>query len=139
MKRRQINSLRKHFPILLLIAVLTLFSGCELFQPEPDLDDIVNDMNRKCPMMIDSETRLDKISVDDPSFLSYHYSLVNIEASRVDTHQFRLAMWPGLLSTIRLSPEMQKLREEEVTIRYYYNDKNQEPISVFVFAPADYK
>ena len=127
---------RVFLPALLAACLL---ASCSYFRPEPGIEDTVEALNKKCPAMIDSETRLDSITLGAPKSLNYHYTLVNLMASRVDTHDFRLALAPGLLSTIKLSPDMKKLRDENMIIRYYYRDKQGQAIIHLAFGPEEYR
>lgn len=68
----------------------------------------------------------------------YRYTLVNLLASNVDTVQFYRALWPGIITNIRTSIEMKKLRETNTLIEYYYQDKTNTPIYTFHISPADY-
>lgn len=100
---------------------------------------IAGELNQKCPQMIDSETRFDGIDLKEPNTLVYKYTLVNINAKQVDTIQFYKALWPGIISTIKVSAEMKKLRENNTRIEYYYQDKNNQPIYTFKIGSEDYK
>jgi hypothetical protein len=89
--------------------------------------------------MLDSETRIDSLHLERLHTLVYNYSLVHFQRSKVDTAQFRLALWPGILSTVRSSPEMQKLRENKATIVYRYSDQLGQPIIRLVIKPEHYQ
>ena len=89
--------------------------------------------------MIDSETRLDGIRVLKPNTIVYKYTLVNLLAENLDTAKFYTAMWPGLLSTIKISPDMKSLRETNTEFQYDYKDKNNKGVYLFKILPKDYK
>ena len=88
--------------------------------------------------MIDAETRLDGISIEKPNTLIYNYTLVNASALNADTHLFYLSMWPGLVSYIKVSKEMQKLRDNQTIIQYLYKDKSNQFFYRFKINPNDY-
>ncbi len=123
-------------PLIVLMFSLTACSDEQLFVNE--LKQIAVDVNKKCPQMIDSETRLDGIEVQEPNTLVYKYTLVNLEKMDVDTHQFYLSMWPGLLSYIKINNEMQKLRDNNTNIHYLYRDKNKQLFYLFKITSNDY-
>lgn len=125
--------------ICLLFFVLAFAQCANETDSTEELQGIVTEFNKKCPQMIDSETRIDALEFKEPNTLTYKYSLINLNAMNVDTHQFYLAMWPGLLSTIKISPEMKKLRDNNATIEYYYQDKSKKFIYLFKILPKDYK
>jgi len=104
-----------------------------------ELSDVAKEINEKCPQMLDSETRLDGIEVKDPNTLVYRYTLVKLLSHNVDTVMFYRALWPGIISNVKVSVEMKKLREHNTNIEYFYQDKNGVPIYTFRIRPADYK
>src|SRR5437879_584974 len=93
-----------------LAVMLFLVTACNPFarEEEFDLEKSASMINQKCPQMIDSETRIDAVEVKEHTTLVYRYTLVNLSVANVDTHNFYLAMWPGLLSTVKVSREMEK-------------------------------
>ena len=125
------------------ITILFLFSlvSCndESDKVSSEIKQIATQVNKKCPQMIDSETRLDGISFLEPSTIVYKYTLVNLLAENLDTAKFYTAMWPGLLSTIKISPEMKSLREANTEFHYDYKDKNNKGVYLFKILPKDYK
>jgi len=135
-----INGLRYFFSfktfLFVLVVFLTACSDEQLFVNE--LKQIAIDVNKKCPQMIDSETRLDGIEVQEPNTLVYKYTLVNVYLQDVDTHQFYLSMWPGLLSYVKVNKEMQKLRDNNTNIHYLYKDKAQKLFYLFKINPTHY-
>jgi hypothetical protein len=123
----------------ILLFACALVSSCSYLEREPTLQDTVSELNKKCPVMVDSETRLDRIAAEPGPALSYFYSLVNLDAHRVDTHQLRLALTPGLLSNIRVTEAMRPLREQQVIFSYHYADRRNRPILTIRFTPAHYR
>jgi hypothetical protein len=98
-----------------------------------------DEINAKCPQMLDSETRLDGLEVKAPDTLVYRYTLINLLAAHVDTSQFYRALWPGIISNIKVSPEMKRLRQINTVIEYDYRDKNRQPVYTFTIGPQHYK
>jgi len=124
----------------LILFVCTLFIGCDDERANmKELSAIATEVNAKCPQMLDSETRFDGIEVKEPNTLSYRYTLIKLLSQNVDTVQFYRMLWPGIVSNIRVSAEMKKLRENKTNIEYFYQDKNGKPIYTFRISPADYK
>ncbi len=127
------------FYIFLFLASV-LFTQCDDEASHmKELSRIATEINEKCPQMIDSETRLDGIEVKAPNTLVYRYSLIHLVSQSIDTVQFYRALWPGIISNIKVSAEMKKLRDHHTTIEYFYQDKNNIPIYTFRVGPADYK
>jgi hypothetical protein len=118
-----------------------LFSSCgeNGRQETAELEEIVKKVNAKCPTLLDSETEFNGIDLVNEKTIRYKYTLINASAAAIDTHAFRAAMWPGILSTIRVSEEMKKLREQQLHVEYFYQDKYKVPVYTFKIRPSDYK
>lgn len=127
--------------VLISLFAIALLSGCSGSSEQymEKLSAIAEDVNQKCPKMLDSETRLDGIDVREPNVLVYRYTLVNFLSENVDTALFRRALWPGILSTVKVSADMKVLREAETVIEYAYRDKNNASIYTFRITPDLYK
>jgi hypothetical protein len=125
---------------LLSIFLFFAFSHCTIQSTETEeLKKTVSELNAKCPQMLDSETRIDRIEVREPNTLLYKYTLINITADKVDTLEFRRILWPGIVSNIRVSREMKKLRDNKTIILYDYRDKSGKSIYLFTVSPEDYQ
>lgn len=89
--------------------------------------------------MIDSETRIDRVELRGTDTLAYYFTLVNALKENIDTTQFYKVLWPGIVSNIRISPEMKKLREAQAKFVYAYQDKNAAFIYRFTVSPVHYQ
>src|SRR4051812_13909263 len=119
---------------LFIFSALLILAGCN--DPQSKLKGIVDEANKNYPAMVDSETKIENIVVKGNNTLRYNYTLVNVLRQNVDTFQFRRAMWPGIISMIKLSPDMKQLRESGTTFEYFYSDKNKIGIYTFTVMPA---
>jgi hypothetical protein len=129
----------KHFFNSLFFVACLLMAGCG--QPEPvgpPLEEVVAEIQRKCPQMIDSETRLEAVGIKNNTDIIYQYTLVNLLVENVDTVEFRRALWPGILALIKTTPALKPLREQGIRFEYYYQDKNHNFIYTFKITPTDY-
>ena len=88
--------------ILAWFIVLAAFTACE----GGALQNAAGELNSRCPVMVDSETRLDAVIAAGDSVISYHFSLINADRATADTAGLRRAIWPGLLSHVRLDQSM---------------------------------
>lgn len=121
----------------ILILVTILYFSCEN-ESQRNLKEIVDGVNKKCPKMIDSETKFDGIDFIEPNGLKYKYTLSNLDLKNIDTLKFKRALFPGILSTIKISSEMKKIRDEKVMIVYDYFDKFNQHICTFKITEKDY-
>ncbi len=91
----------------LLLSALLLLSLCFARCSEPKAADskaleVITLFNKKCPMMVDSETRIDAIEVKNTNTIIYKYTLVNINVEGVDTAAFNAALRPGIINTLKI-------------------------------------
>lgn len=123
--------------VFLVFVVLT---SCENnTDHETSVEEEVALINKNCPKMLDEETRLEKVVFTKPSLLIYNYSLVNVSIQNVDTAQFRTALWPGILSTIRVDKDLAGLRERQMNFEYRYYDQSKKLIYTFKISPGNYQ
>lgn len=103
------------------------------------LSERVNSINQKCPQMLDSETRIDGLQLVEPNTLVYNCTLVRLSVSAGDTAEFKRAVWPGLLSSVRVSRDFKKLRANNTNICFRFAGKEHQPICTIKITPEDYQ
>lgn len=125
---------------LVILSFACMLLACsEQVKYEDELEKVCKNINNKCPQMLDSETRFEGVQYLAPNSLHYKYTLVNLSQPVVDTGAFRSSLWPGLVSNIKVSRDMKKLREHETTMYYSYFDKSSRLIYTFTIVAQDYK
>jgi hypothetical protein len=92
--------------------------------PDGVLKLMASEVNKKCPMKVDDETQLDKAEAMPGNGFAYDYTLINKEASQIDTAAFRQRMAPLILNNLKTNVAFQYLREKKVTMIFNYSDKN---------------
>ncbi|PZU25325.1 MAG: hypothetical protein DI622_02955, partial [Chryseobacterium sp.] len=45
----------------------------------------------------------------------------------------------GAIRTVKTSQDMEEFRNNDVTLQYFYSDKNGKPTADFTITPAEYK
>lgn len=120
------------------VGIIIMFSIQHFFlnsqTPEiPKIDQMMmqlaSDINKSCPITIDTETRLDNAVALPNNIFLYNYSLINMEKGSVDTLKIKSRLVPSIVNFVSSSPQMKVIRDAKVTIIYYYKDKN----SVYLF------
>ena len=101
--------------------------------------DQVSNVNRNLPVMIDSETRLDNMMPVNQKTFQYTYTLVNMERGKVDTTAMKNRMEPLIINAVKTAPDMEVQRRNEMTIVYYYKDKNGNYLFSIAATPDKYK
>jgi hypothetical protein len=125
--------------VLFCSLVAVCFSACQEEGPAPlSTQEIIRKVNTRCPVMIDSETRLEYLrALPDPG-IQYTYRLVHLSQIE-DTVAFRNLLWPGLLAAMRSDPELQSLRDKAYTIVHRYEAADGHYLLSIRILPADYK
>jgi hypothetical protein len=92
---------------------------------DKELIKISDDMNKKCPIMVDNETQLDNSKVFDNT-LQYNYTLVNVvkNDSSFDLIGAKKFIMKNAQDNLDNRPEMKSYREKKVALKYNYKDKN---------------
>jgi hypothetical protein len=126
--------------IIVGIAVMLLVQ--QLFFKAPGLDQklmqTASEINKKCPFMIDSETRIDSTVALPDSCFEYNYTLVNLERDTIDAEAFARYMKPILANHIKTNPNMKMFREHQLTLSYTYKDRNGVFITKITITPDMY-
>lgn len=106
---------------------------------EKELREAANELNKNCPVMIDSETRLDNTMVIDAKTFQYNYTLVGMEIATIDTVDFNNYMEPSIVLQTKSNPQLEFVRKGKVTLNYLYKDKNGAYISMIRVTPDKYQ
>lgn len=104
---------------------------------DSQLQKISNEINKKCPMMVDSETRLDNTGVVGKSIL-YNYTFINYFTDELDVQFIETNLRETIRNQIKSNPDMKYLRDNRVTFVYNYKDKIGNHITSLKFTPEDY-
>ena len=105
---------------------------------DTQLNAIASELNKSCPMMIDKETQFDNAVAMPNKVFQYNYTLVNMIKGKVDTVAIRNYIIPIATNNARTNPDMKYQRENNITLRYYYMDKNREYLFSFAITPDQY-
>ena len=121
------------------IAILTIAKLADTSDVniEAQLIKMTNEINKKCPLMMDSEIRLDNAGAYRKN-IYYYCTFINCSISEVDVKYLIYKLKPALLNDIKTKPDMKFLRDHKVNIIYNYRDKSGIHIVSFKFTPKDY-
>jgi hypothetical protein len=113
----------------------------KLFAPSIDsqLMDMTSEMNKNCPYMVDSDTRLDNVVPGAGKTIIYNYTLINFNRDDIDIESFESIMRPQILNVVKTNPQMKTLRDNDITFVYNYKDKSSIHISSITCSPKDYQ
>lgn len=100
---------------------------------------MASEMNKSCPIMIDSETRLDNTIVLPGNIFQYNYTLINLGKESIDTLDAKRMLEPNMINLARTNPDMKYVRDNDVKLSYYYKDKNGDYLFKIIISPEQYK
>lgn len=133
----------KNLSKISLASLALILSSCaKENQLEKELKEAAVTMNKMTPQTLGEGVRLDSVSVHDHSTLQYNYTLtddVKEELKPDDIEAYKLAAKEEALKSIKTSPDMKNFRENDVTLKYVYYDKNGKSTTDFSVSPTDYK
>lgn len=105
---------------------------------QEDLERTVNDINEHCPIQIDQTTRLDRCEALPNNTFRFDFTFLFIDATKIDTVEFRSQMRDVLLYNIQCNPRMEVLKENLATFMYHCVDENKNSLGTLTITPADY-
>ena len=98
-----------------------------------------SELNSNCPIMVDSETRLDNAVALPGMTFQYNYTLINFSKEQMDVDHVKAAMYPSLLNNVKSNDGLKSFRDNTVTLKYSYSDKNGVFLFLLVVRPEDYR
>ena len=128
--------------ITIIAAVIGSWIGQELLFQKPSFDEqlmaIASELNKSCPIVVDSETRLDNsIGGPDKSF-TYNYTLINYSKEEIDIDYFVSILRPSILNNVKTNPDLATFRDKKIEMKYSYKDKNGVFITKIIIKPEEY-
>lgn len=120
-------------------AETTLKSSCKTVKEE-DLElflkGVVKVANKQFPVMVDAETRVERVSAEGNT-MTYHYTLVNYTAKELDAEMFKQNMTPNILKQICANPSLSTILDRGGVIVFQYNGKDQKSVSTISIKESD--
>lgn len=107
----------------------TTMSGSAVNQ---NLFEVAKEINKKCPITTDENTRLDSASVYNEFMITYHYTVHTVSNKEVDLKKFKTTMETGMKEKYQTDPQLAIYRDNKIAIAYDYKDKNGEFLCYFV-------
>jgi hypothetical protein len=131
----------------IIVGAISFFAAYFLVQQflfkTPTLDKVMmntaSEINKSCPIMIDSDTRLDSTIALPSNVFQYNYTLVNMDNETVDMVALKDYLEPNIINHVRTNPDMKFQRDKKVTMNYYYKDKNGNHVFTISVTPKQYE
>ena len=121
--------------------IVMFFVTQSLFKPSIDkqLVEIASELNKTCPMNIDEYTMLKNVVALPNKTIQYNYILIGITKAEVKLDTVKKYVFPGVLQNAKTNPGMKLFRDNKVTLKYYYSDKNGAFVTEYIVKPEMYE
>jgi hypothetical protein len=106
---------------------------------DKSLMEIASELNKTCPVMVDSLTRLDNAIALPGKVFQYNYSLMSGTKDYIDTEGLKAFLSPRIFNDVKTNPGMKFIRDNKVTVNYSYKDLNGEFLFLIAVKPEDYQ
>lgn len=103
------------------------------------LMETASEINKSCPIMIDNATRLDNAIALPENVFQYNHTLVGMIKDSINITELENYLKPTITNFVKTNPDMQKMRENKVTVNYYYKDKTGVYLFTISVKPEQYK
>ncbi|MET3537352.1 hypothetical protein [Chryseobacterium limigenitum] len=132
----------KNLIVLSLSSLLLLISCNKEKTIDDELKEAAVNMNKLTPQILNDGIRLDSVSAEPNKVFKYNYTLIqdvkeNVTEEEINT--FKKEAKEGAVNAIKTSADMQEFRDNDVTLKYVYYDKNGKPTADFSVTSEEYK
>lgn len=120
---------------------IMIFVNQSIFKPSIDkrLVKMTNELNKNCPIILNEDLVLKNVVVMSDKTIQYNYVLVKLKKEEVKIDTLKKYEFPSILESVKSNPQTKIFRDNNVTMNYYYSDKNGVFIVNYVIKPAMYK
>jgi len=101
--------------------------------------DIANEINKSCPFMVDSITRLDSSVSLSGNVFQYFYTLITVDKESIDIVELKNRVEPEIINFVKSSPKMKIQRDHKTTIDYSYFDRSRKHLFTISVTPDKYE
>lgn len=135
MKKSILSTVGVVTSILVAVLVRQLFFSTTF---DKELMKVAGEMNKSCPIMVDSETRLDNTMALPENVLRYNYTLINMTSDMIDVENLKSNLEPMILNQVKTNPDLKLFRDHRTTMSYSYKDKEGRFILQIDITPDKY-
>ena len=126
--------------ILILSLAITVFSCSNTPSAKGATGNAINDnlfavakeLNKKCPLATDENTRMDSASVYNEYMITYHYTVHTVSNKDVDVAKFTKSLQSTMNEKYKNDPQLAVYRDNNIAIAYDYKDKNGGFLGYFI-------
>lgn len=93
---------------------------------------VAKEINKKCPIITDENTRMDSATVFNEYMITYHYTIHTINNKDVDITKFKNSLQTTMNEKYKTDPQLAIYRDNKIAIAYDYKDKNAGFLCYFI-------
>lgn len=125
----------------IIVFALTFYGVQQLFTKdlESELQSAALELNKQTPIQIDEYMILDSASTEGKTNFIYHYTLFDHDKSEVNLDTVNKYIRPGVIETVRNSPELKEFKDNDIIMDYRYYDRNGIFVTEISVTPDLYK
>ncbi len=109
---------------LLILSMLTSYFVKSVYNPNTIFESSILSLNSKLPVMIDKDTRFDKVSIEEGN-ICYHYTMINQSSKNINKDLFTLITADKIQRVSPLDKMILKLSNKKRIISYIFKDKDE--------------
>ncbi len=103
------------------------------------LMEAASELNKSCPIMIDNATRLDNAIAMPGNVFQYNHTLISMAKDSTNIDELKDYLEPTITNFVKTNPDMQTMRDHDVTVNYYYKDMQGVYLFTISVKPEQYK
>ena len=117
-----------------LLATMLLLPVVSHAISDKDLQNVADQLNKQTPMMVDEETRLDKVSAGSKR-LTYYYTMINYSANDLDLNKFT-DIQRDTLKKASCGP-LKIFLTNNINVSYIYKGKQGKQLAEIILRASD--
>ena len=123
------KNLNKTFSVVILfVVVIVIILVFETRNDGTSLDQnmtkVAGEINRGCPVMIDSVTRFDNTAALTNNVFQFNFTILNADKHDYDTMALQELVKKTALNSLKTDPKYRIFRDNSTKLRFTYHDKN---------------
>ena len=84
---------------------------------------VAAEINKKCPIATDENTRMDSATVFNEYMITYHYTIHTVSNKDIDLVKFKVSMQSAMDGKYKTDPQLKIYRDNKIAVAYDYKDK----------------
>ena len=124
------------------LIILTLFSSCQQNSNQKSayefLKGVSTDINKKCPIQVDSILKLENTVALPVATFRYNY-ILKYDTVKYDIHEFEKTLRVTTLNMAKTNPDGKMFKDLYTTLEYNFSDILGGFLFRFVFKPEEYR